>query len=228
MAEEIKFSQCSFHSSRSTVKIWIYYLVSSNIFLPPFFMQAAKTKTQNGRRWLIIMLLFIYFFIFALRILQFSLIFSPYHSLKVVFLICNRCRQSIWSTVSTCWTMLVYLPSIVHIFTWSCSYSLWFYAAFFSVYDHDLLFWLFLSQTLLQEILKVAQTLLIIPDQLGYQNVRVGLKWTRDKDVKKIIIIIQENCKKEEMNWKHKHIWYYCATTNNSRVSLWLAHTGSP
>lgn len=131
---------------------WWFGFISwfHQIYFPHFFMQAAKTKTQNGRS----LCYYSYNFYFAPRILQCSPPFFTILQSERFFLICNRCRQSIWSTVATCWTMLVYLPSIVHVFTWSCSCS-----AFFNVYDHDLLFWFFLSQTLLQEILKVAQTM---------------------------------------------------------------------
>lgn len=116
-----------------------------------------------------------YNFYFAPRILQFI----------------YMCRQSIWSTVATCWNMLVYLPS------WhEAAAVLCFYVEFFSVYDHDLLFWLFLSQILLQEILKVAQT---IPDYS--RSIRLPKRKSRTKMDPRYffkIIIIQENYTKKE------------------------------
>lgn len=65
-----------------------------------------------------------------------------------------------------------------------------------------------------------------IPDQLGFRNVRLGLKWTRDKK-ENWKIIIQENYKKEK--------WIGNISTSDITVlqqtiteCLWLAHTGSP
>lgn len=151
-----KFSICSFHRGALTQadQQWWFGFISwfHQIHFCPFLskQQKLRLKTADTESSLCY---YSYNFYFAPRILQCSPPFFTILQSERFFLICNRCRQSIWSTVATCWTMLVYLLSI-HVFTWSCSCS-----AFFNVYDRDLLFWFFLSQTLLQEILKVAQTL---------------------------------------------------------------------